>query len=244
TLLLLGAFIPAVTFYLTLLGAPPPLPASAVFPQAITNWLVVWALGNALIAFLLGLWLGPKRGRAKTDWLRAAALAVLVVGLVYAVVALAGVVRVDFRFWVVALKPLSGAQALAALAYAIPFTAFVLVAFRGVTALMVRGDGVGRQYLTAILALALGFAVITGVQYAILFATGALPLDFEALNAIVAIQFVPLLAALAALAVFTWRRTGSYVPGALISGLFVTWYMVAGTATHFAPWELPSLTLT
>ena len=28
----------------------------------------------------------------------------------------------------------------------------------------------------------------------------------------------------------TWRRTGSGLPGALICGLFVTWYVVAGTA--------------
>ncbi|MDP9103588.1 MAG: alpha/beta hydrolase, partial [Pseudomonadota bacterium] len=70
--------------------------------------------------------------------------------------------------------------------------------------------------------------------YLILFAIGALPLPFEALNTIVAIQFVPLLLALGVLAVHTWRRTGSYLPGALIGGLFITWYMVAGTATHFA----------
>ncbi|MDX9997901.1 MAG: hypothetical protein WCY15_04430 [Phenylobacterium sp.] len=54
----------------------------------------------------------------------------------------------------------------------------------------------------------------------------------EALNVIVALQFIPLLAALAGLCAFTWRRTGSHAPGALLSGLFVTWYVVAGTATH------------
>nr|QQZ51448.1 hypothetical protein JKL49_10795 [Phenylobacterium glaciei] len=49
-----------------------------------------------------------------------------------------------------------------------------------------------------------------------------------------AIQFVPVLAALAVLAVYAWRRTDSYLPGALLAGLMATWYMVAGTATHFA----------
>jgi chorismate mutase len=34
------------------------------------------------------------------------------------------------------------------------------------------------------------------------------------------------------IATFTWRRTGSAVPGALICGLLVTWYVVAGTATQ------------
>ena len=60
---------------------------------------------------------------------------------------------------------------------------------------------------------------------------------FEApvpLSTIVAIQFVPLLAICAVIATFTWRRTGSSLPGALICGLFVTWYVVAGTATQAA----------
>jgi hypothetical protein len=52
------------------------------------------------------------------------------------------------------------------------------------------------------------------------------------LSTIVAIQFVPLLAICAVVATFTWRRTGSSLPGALICGLFVTWYVVAGTATQ------------
>ena len=45
---------------------------------------------------------------------------------------------------------------------------------------------------------------------------------------------VPLLGIAAVIATFTWRRTGSSLPGALICGLFVTWYVVAGTATQAA----------
>jgi hypothetical protein len=41
------------------------------------------------------------------------------------------------------------------------------------------------------------------------------------------------LAAAAIVSTFAWRRTGSALPGALICGLVVTWYMVAGTATQF-----------
>lgn len=57
---------------------------------------------------------------------------------------------------------------------------------------------------------------------------------FVPLSTIVAVQFVPLLAICAVIATFTWRRTGSSLPGALICGLFVTWYVVAGTATQAA----------
>lgn len=49
-----------------------------------------------------------------------------------------------------------------------------------------------------------------------------------------AIEVVPLLAIAAVVATFTWRRTGSSLPGALICGIFVTWYVVAGTATQAA----------
>ena len=56
--------------------------------------------------------------------------------------------------------------------------------------------------------------------------------DHHPLSTIVAIQFVPLLAICAVIATFTWRRTGSSLPGALICGLFITWYVVAGTATQ------------
>ncbi len=44
----------------------------------------------------------------------------------------------------------------------------------------------------------------------------------------------PLLAICAKIATLTWRRTDASLPGALICGLFVTWYVVAGTATQAA----------
>ena len=55
------------------------------------------------------------------------------------------------------------------------------------------------------------------------------------LDAIVAIQFLPLMAIVAVISTFAWRRTGSALPGALVCALFVTWYITAGTATHWAP---------
>ncbi len=228
---LLTAFVPALTYYLLPLSLPLIKP-SALFPQAITNVLMMWAILNLVLALLFGGWLGPKTVRRPQPWMLSALMAVAVFAILYAVCALAGLVQVDLRFWVVALKPLSGGQAFAAVSYLIPFTLFVLVAFRGLAGL---ATGSSRaHYAWAAGALATGFFVLTGAQYLTLFATGALPLPFEALNAIVAIQFVPLLLGLGVLAVYTWRRTGSTLPGALIGGLFITWYMVAGTATHFA----------
>jgi len=31
---------------------------------------------------------------------------------------------------------------------------------------------------------------------------------------------------------FTWRLTNSWLPGAFICALFITWYVVAGTAVY------------
>ena len=141
----------------------------------------------------------------------------------------------DFRVWVVGLKLLSPRQMHAAVVYLPAFTLFFIVALRALHArLMVRRENAGAQYMTGILALTLGWVLFIGAQYAILFAKGALPIPAEALNAIISLQFLPLMAIVAVIATYAWRRTNSYLPGALICGMVVTWYVVAGTATQFA----------
>ena len=121
-----------------------------------------------------------------------------------------------------------------------PFTLFFVVALHVLHRnFSTMAAGRGALYLTNILALTLGFIVLLVLQYGTLWLTGKLfnPLPdpgFVPLSTIVAIQFVPLLAICAIIATFTWRRTGSSLPGALICGMVVTWYVVAGTATQAA----------
>jgi hypothetical protein len=98
--------------------------------------------------------------------------------------------------------------------------------------LAIRGDAPINRYVAAIGAMALGFALLLGLDYGVFFVTGSLPTRFDPLSTVVAMQFLPLMAMVAVISVFTWRRTHSYVPGALICALFVTWYLVAGTATQ------------
>src|SRR5262249_30991517 len=100
--------------------------------------------------------------------------------------------------------------------------------------LAVKGDSRAAQYWTAIGALVGGFVVLLLAQYVPLFLTGALPIPAEALNAIISIQFLPLMTVVALIFVFPWRRTNRLLPGGFIGGLFVTWYIVAGTAVQFA----------
>jgi pimeloyl-ACP methyl ester carboxylesterase len=231
----ISILVPALSFYpfmlLGMIGAPP----NALWPQAITNQILTWALLNAAITLFANRMLRAAPPRFETRWGPSIVIALATVGVGYAALLLADrLFKIDFRFWILALKLMSPAQALAFLAYLPAFTAFFLVVLRAVTGnLLVGGDGAARQYRTGIAALALGFALFVSAEYLPLFLLGHLPIPAEALNAIISLQLPPVLAVVGLIGVFTWRRTNSYVPGALICGLLVTWYLVAGTATQF-----------
>jgi pimeloyl-ACP methyl ester carboxylesterase len=237
---ILSAFIPALTYYPAFaLGGTLAMP-SAWLPQGVTNQILVWVIINGLIALAL-MPFAPKRAR-RTGLIGPSILIALVTVIVgYAALWLADLAfKIDFRFWIVALKLMNAKQFLIFLIYLVPFTAFFIVALHVLHRnFSTMGAGRGALYLTNMLALTLGFIVLLALQYGILWLTGALfnPLPdpgFVPLSTIIAIQFVPLLAIAAVIATFTWRRTGSSLPGALICGVFVTWYVVAGTATQAA----------
>ncbi len=235
---ILTAFIPALTYYPAFALAGTFVTPSAYLPQGITNQIMVWAIINALITLALMPFAPKRTSRAGiVGQSILIALAATVAG--YAALWLCDLVfKIDFRFWIVALKLMSAKQFLIFLIYLLPITAFFVVALhvlhRNFSTLSAPR---ATLYLTNILALTLGFIVLLALQYGTLWLTGQLfnPLPdpgFVPLSTIVAIQFVPLLAICAVIATFTWRRTGSSLPGALICGLFVTWYVVAGTATQ------------
>jgi MFS family permease len=240
TAFILSAFIPALTYYPAFALGGTFVKPSAFLPQGITNQILVWAVINGLIT--LGLMrFAPKRASRSGIVLQSAVIAIASVAIGYAALWLADLAfKIDFRFWIVALKLMSAKQFLIFLIYLVPFTAFFVIALHVLHRnFSTMAAPRATLYLTNILALTLGFIVLVGGQYAILWLTGKLfnPLPdpgFVPLSTIVAIQFVPLLAICAVIATFTWRRTGSSLPGALICGLFVTWYVVAGTATQAA----------
>lgn len=229
------ALLPVVTFFPAFIAVTVLLKPSHLLPQSITNQVVVWALVNAALTLLIG-WISRKRPTARgvDRWGPAVLIAVATTAVGYlSLVAADALFKVDFRFWVVALKLFSPAQARIALIYVLPLTAFFLIATRALHGrLSVAGDSAARQYASAVAAMAAGFLLLLVVDYGLFFLTGRLPTDFDPLSTVVAIQFLPLMAVVALISTFTWRRTGSTVPGALICGLFVTWYVVAGTATQ------------
>jgi pimeloyl-ACP methyl ester carboxylesterase len=238
--LLLSAFIPALTYYPAFALAGTFVMPSAWLPQGVTNQIMVWAIINGLITLAL-MSFAPKRASRAGIIAPSILIALLTIIVGYAALWLADLAfKIDFRFWIFALKLMSAKQFLIFLIYLVPFTAFFVIAlhvlhrnFSTMAAARVA------LYLTNIFALTLGFMVLLALQYGALWLTGKLinPLPdpgFVPLSTIVAIQFVPLLAIVAAIATFTWRRTGSSLPGALICGALVTWYVVAGTATQAA----------
>jgi pimeloyl-ACP methyl ester carboxylesterase len=237
---LLTAAIPALTYYPAFALAGTFVKPSAYLPQGITNQIMIWAIINGLITLAL-MPFAPKRASRAGIVVPSILIAIATIIVGYAALWLADLAfKIDFRFWIVALKLMSANQFLIFLIYLLPFTAFFVIALHVMHRnFSTMGAGRAALYLTNVLALTLGFIALLVLQYGTLFLSGKLfnPLPdpgFVPLSTIVAIQFVPLLAICAVIATFTWRRTGSSLPGALICGLFVTWYVVAGTATQAA----------
>jgi pimeloyl-ACP methyl ester carboxylesterase len=234
-MLVLTATLPAIT-YLPLMKLGQlffPMPGLA---QWVHNQLLVWALGTAAIGVVLGRFLGA-RTRFANRWGLSAAAALLSVGIGYgALVIVDQVFKVDFRFWVVGLKPLSPQRAAEWPAYLVLWTVFFALSLRSFCAnIPVKGEGALAAMAWGKIAMAGGFMVLVAWQYATLFGTGLLATPIEPLNVVIAIQFVPILAFVGVTAALTYRRTNSYVPGALICALIVSWYITAGTANHWQP---------
>ncbi|MFC3070851.1 alpha/beta hydrolase [Phenylobacterium soli] len=233
---LLTAAVPALTYY-PFMGWGQAFIPMRLFPQYVQNQLLVWALLNGLLTLLLSLVLRGGRPVFSNRWAGAVGIAAATLAVGYlSLVLVDRLWHVDFRFWVLGLKPLDGRHTAMAAPYFVLWAVYFLIALRALSAnLAVKGEGFLLQVGAWKIALSLGFAVLLAYEYATLFSTGLLATPTEPLNTIVAIQFVPLLASVGAIAALTYRRTSSYVPGALICAGLLAWYVTAGTATHWYP---------
>lgn len=234
-MLAITAILPALTYFPLMKVGQVFFPNPA-FPQWVQNQLVVWALGTALLSLLVGIFL--KRPAVFTNrWVPAILASLATMGMAYvSILVIDGLFKVDYRFWVLGLKPLDATRAMQLPGYLVLWTVFFLVAIRGLCAnIAVKGEGTLAALSWAKVAMAGGFLVMVAWQYATLFATGLLGTPKEPLNTVIAIQFVPLLGVIGLIGAWTWRRTNSYVPGALICALFISWYVTSGTANHWQP---------
>jgi len=226
------------------------VPVTAVFPQSITNRLMVWATLVGLVsATLFGIW-HHRTGRARgasldhygltwsggLSWRRVAkslALALCVVAVAYFTLLVSDVLfTVDFRFWVFAVKPMSALHARIALAYLVPFTIFFGIYGVVLCGQLRRDLSARREALVVVTLSVAGFVGLIVYQYTPLLLGGTLAIPSESLWSIIAFQFVPLMSIVGLVTAYFRRHTGHVYVGAFLSGLLVTWIVVASQATH------------
>ncbi|HUI70300.1 MAG TPA: alpha/beta fold hydrolase [Spirochaetia bacterium] len=245
------AAIPVVFFYLFMnLGAG--VKASWLFPQTITSQIMVWALMNGAIFLVLfivwhftsaakrganaatyGLVKPDKSGGGLVGLDLLYAIAVVFAG--YVLLSLAAFFfKIDFRFWVVALKPMSRLQFGIFLRYLIPFAAFFFISSMTLHAqYRLPNASRGARYFANMGIMAAGFLVFLLLEYITLFARGMLLTASEPLNTIVAIQFLPLMIVASIFSTWFYENTGRVWAGSFVNALLITWYIAAGQATQF-----------
>jgi pimeloyl-ACP methyl ester carboxylesterase len=253
--------IPALTLLPLQSAGAAWLPVTALWSQNLTNGIMLWALGNALISLLLLLaWLrltarGRRAGAASLGLARSAAaptaarvsafmhtmpvlLGLGTVASAGALVALSGwLFTTDFRWWVVAAKPLDGLRSLIFLGYLLPFTLFFVMAGTVLHG-QLRGSGPARagsaEMIRNALLASLGIGLLLLVQYGTLYARGTLAFAGAStpLLTILAIQFALLLPVTGMLSTYFFNRTGQVYVGAVVNGALVTWLIVGSQAIH------------
>ncbi len=249
--------IPILTFFRFQHFVDPPYKASALLPQNMTTGVMFWAVGNGVISLVLFLiwhygfnrktgataknygvtWdTGLEWGKIGKSFVMAATIALsayLLLSFSY------WLFKTDFRFFVFAVKLMSPLRFQIFLSYLIPFMFFFLmlgVVLNG--QLRLKGkDGnpvsLGRALVINVILMIVGIIGLELYQYIPLWAGGTLAIAKEPLLTILGYQFIPLLAIVALVSTYFFRKTGHVYVGAFLSAMLVTWIVVASQATHF-----------
>jgi pimeloyl-ACP methyl ester carboxylesterase len=230
------------------------LPASATFPQAVTNQVVFWAVLNGLITLILFLvWhfllLKPaQRGTGdeygltwggKLVWSKIGKsflLALTVVSLGYATLVLTDFFfKTDYRFWVFAVKLPNFQQLDIALRYVIPLFFYFFLASMALFAQIRRATlNLWQEMGVNAAIFVVAYVGLQLVEYIPMWTGGLLMNPAEPLWTIIGYQFIPILGLAGALTTFFYRVTGRIYTGAFLNAMLFTTIVVAGTAIHFA----------
>jgi len=233
----------------------PVIGTSPIWPQNVTTGIAGWAVFVGLVTLILfELWhfaLNRKNGATSANygltwdgkfaWGKiglSLLLAIVVTFGMYLLLALSDFLfKTDFRLWIVALKLMNFTQFEIFLGYLIPFALFFLMLSTALHGQLRVNGSITREMVINAIMLSIGFVVLILYQYIPLYTTGLLALQWlntgEPLLTIVAFQFVPVMAIVACISTYFYHKTGKIYTGAFINALFVTWYIVAGQATHF-----------
>ena len=228
-IVLIGPLVPAIAYFpLTEWGGA--LANIPLVPQNITNQIMVWALGCGAVS---GIGLLIRRDFTPNPALPALVPAILSVGLLLLVnLASQALFKSDMRLWVIALKPPGAHHIPIIIAYLLPFLAFFYVSQAALIHGLLKPLSLRKQVFAGWIVSVGGMTGLIALIYAALFMTGKLPGFADPLFSIVGIQFIPVLTITTIAAIISWRTSRAVLPGAVLSALFVTWYIVAGQATH------------
>lgn len=222
------AIVPFLLYFPVGLAVETYLPVGGLFRQTFSNQIALWALINAGLA-----WIMVRRASVASARLSAGraglAASIAALGVTMTVLFAAEMLlHVNPSWWFVTLRPLTTGRVKDFVVYLPAFSAFTIASFRAIDTFrpLERGSAIS-GWATAWLTLGGGAMALLAIQYGALAATGSLLFPQEALRTILAIGFVPLFAAMAAFAVCSKRWTGSVLPGAILSGLFATWFLTA-----------------
>jgi hypothetical protein len=218
------SYLPLMRLAESLIGENP------VFRQTFSNQIVFWLTCNALLAWVASLLPGmPRPHGARVPLLRAAIVATLAAAALHLVISLAdGLGHVSPQFWIAIWRPLTWARLQDFFAYLPMVLFYFAVALRAIDGVYpLNAGGAGRAFAITAGIMAGPFVVFLAAQYGTLLATGTLLFPTEGLRVIISILFVPLMALAAGIGVAACRRTGDTLPGALLAGILVTWFLVA-----------------
>lgn len=258
---LVATAVPAAMFFYFQSKGAEWIAPSRLFPQEITNGVMVWGLAvAAAVVVLMGSWhlfMNRRQGATLSDYGlvtteettvsvigRAALLAATLGAGVWSLLYVSEMLfQTDFRFWIYQLHLMDALHFRIFLTYLIPFAVVFTV-----IAAMLHGQfrspdkdvSMARDMITNALVLVTGIAVLVVVDYVPLLLGDTLLVDTQPLLAIVAgFQFVPILIIVATMSTYFFRLTGTVYTGAFLNAVFVTWTMAAGTATQNAiqPWD-------
>lgn len=221
------AIVSALLFIPSCMASEALLGQNALFRQTFTNQFAGWALLSALLSVLVLRRKGATLRLAELP--RALPFAVLALLPVYLLVLGADrLLNVNPSWWFITIRPVSLERVRDFVLYAPFFVASCLASLQLLQAISPFEQGsmtaaTGR----AVAAMSGGFILFLLAQYGVLAITGHLLLPGEGLRVIQVIGFAVFLAFVGIFGAVSRRQLGSVVPGAVVSGLFVTWVITA-----------------
>ena len=241
----------------------PILSPNRLWPQTFTNVYMVWAIIVGIISLVLAManhfLITKKQGGGILNYgllndgikfsfgklLKALLLAVCTILPVYLILVFVEAVwHTDFRFWIVALLPLTAQRLQAFVSYFIPFLLALTIQGMTLTGFLRVDKGnasLGKEMVVNAAILTLGVIIWLALLYIPLMAGGSIIFASDPLGATAAgmggIYYIPLLIfwpLAGCLYTFFYRKTGSVFLGSFLVTIFLVWNLAGIGVFAFA----------